>query len=435
MQRVLVLAYYFPPLGGAGVQRTAKLVKFLGEAGYRATVVTGHAEEEVDWAPADTSLCEDIPAQVETFRASRRPNTTKRNARLRRWLGISSEFDTWWREESVRLGRAAIADADVIYASMSPFSTAKAASDLARESGRPWVADLRDPWALDEWAVYPTAFHRALDRRRMRRALRGAAAVVMNTDEAARTLVEEFPELRDSDVEAIPNGWDAEDFAGPPPNRTDDAFRIVYTGYSHILGGARRGARGRFLGLLGGTTPGLDVTARSHARLVEALRILDRSDPGLAGRVELHLAGPAAHTRSSTLSIDARVTDHGYLAHADAVALMRSADALFLPMHDLPPGVRARTVPGKTYEFLASGRPILAALPDGDARDLLEGLPNVWLCRPNDVAAMATALSEIARVPLPPPPAREFLERFERGALARRVAAVLTRAARLSSDR
>ena len=72
---------------------------------------------------------------------------------------------------------------------------------------------------------------------------------------------------------------------------------------------------------------------------------------------------------------------------------MRSADLLFLPMHDLPPGRAAGIVPYKTYEYLAAERPILAAVPDGDARDLLR-VPHATLCRPKDVEAMAAAIAD-----------------------------------------
>ncbi len=72
---------------------------------------------------------------------------------------------------------------------------------------------------------------------------------------------------------------------------------------------------------------------------------------------------------------------------------MRSADLLFLPMHDLPAGRRAGLVPQKTYEYLAAGRPILAAVPDGDARDLLDASGVARLCRPADAAAMAAAVA------------------------------------------
>ena len=60
-------------------------------------------------------------------------------------------------------------------------------------------------------------------------------------------------------------------------------------------------------------------------------------------------------------------------------------------MHELPPGRRASIVPYKTYEYLAARRPVLAAVPDGDVRDLLAPMAHVSLCRPSDSGAMAEA--------------------------------------------
>jgi glycosyltransferase involved in cell wall biosynthesis len=62
-------------------------------------------------------------------------------------------------------------------------------------------------------------------------------------------------------------------------------------------------------------------------------------------------------------------------------------------MHDLPEGRRVSIVPCKTYEYLASGRPILAAVPDGDARDLLAEADGTFLCRPADTGSMAAAVA------------------------------------------
>jgi hypothetical protein len=96
-------------------------------------------------------------------------------------------------------------------------------------------------------------------------------------------------------------------------------------------------------------------------------------------------------------------------------------------MHDLPSGVRARIVPGKTYEYLAAERPILAAVPDGDARDLLAEAGNAFLCRPPDVGGMARIIAErvegAARgaVPRPRP---EVLARYERRRLTGELAEV-----------
>src|SRR3989442_6389430 len=97
-------------------------------------------------------------------------------------------------------------------------------------------------------------------------------------------------------------------------------------------------------------------------------------------------------------------------------------------MQGLPPGRRATIVPGKTYEYLAAGRPILAAVPDGDARDLLERAGGAVLCRPRDVDAMAGLIrGELERFQqdgprrLRRPP---FLPRYEYRSLAGELAEV-----------
>ena len=423
MKRVLVLAYYFPPLGGAGVQRTVKFVKYLRELGYEAIVVTGPENASVSWAPPDPTLTHELPPETIVQRiGSPPPRPTGNRSRMSRWLQRPSRSDRWWQEGVRRLGRTVAEDVDVIYASMSPFGTAAAAAGLARAAGKPWVADLRDPWALDDWSVYPSALHRRLDLRRMRSVLVHADAIVMNTDEARHALLEAIPELIPRSVSVIPNGWDRDDFGEPPVRREDSSFRIVYAGYSHVgrrIGGRRSAVRA----LLGGAAPGLVPYARSHILLAEALARLAERAPDLVARVELHVAGAGAQPGGSPRGA-VRVVHHGYLSHPAAISLMQSADLLFLPMHGLRPGVRCRTVTGKTYEYLAAGRPILAALPDGDARDLLTTLPHVRLCRPTDIDCMMDAIRDAMldeRGASTPP---EVLARFERRRLATQLAQV-----------
>ena len=114
---------------------------------------------------------------------------------------------------------------------------------IARAIDRPWVADLGDPWALDEMMIYPSGLHRRLELRLMRRLLGTASAIVMSTPEAERRIRAAFPELEDKIVLTIPNGFDATEFLGEPPARTDGAFRIVHTGYLHTeLGQLQRRA-------------------------------------------------------------------------------------------------------------------------------------------------------------------------------------------------
>ena len=139
---------------------------------------------------------------------------------------------------------------------------------------------------------------------------------------------------------------------------------------------------------------------------------------------DVHYRG--AVVMSATSALAAEIVE-GLLRHLrehpEAIALLRSADLLFLPMHDLPPGRRSTIVPGKTYEYLASGRPILAAVPDGDARDILAEAGNAFICRPRDVEALARAISTVVDASIAgedlPSPEPDVVNRYEYRNLAR----------------
>jgi glycosyltransferase involved in cell wall biosynthesis len=272
--------------------------------------------------------------------------------RIDRWAGVDGPFRRWWIDGVTTAG-VGVGDVDLVYASMSPFESGEAAAGLARSLGCPWVADLRDPWALDEVAVYPTRLHRARELRRMRHVLAQADAVIMNTPEATRQLVARLPEIDPTQVHTIPNGFDREDFDDPEPTGDERAFRIVHAGYLHTELGHRLRRGQRLRRRLGGFEVDVDLVARSHVYLLAAVeQVIESNTAGLPIEVP--------------------------------------------PMHDLPEGVRATIVPGKTYEYLASGRPILAAVPDGDARDLLGQAPTARLCRPADTAEMADVIRDLA---------------------------------------
>jgi glycosyltransferase involved in cell wall biosynthesis len=117
---------------------------------------------------------------------------------------------------------------------------------------------------------------------------------------------------------------------------------------------------------------------------------------------------------------------------------MQSADLLFLPMQNLPPGIRATIVPGKTYEYLASGSPILAAVPDGDARDILDEAGHALFVRPDDVDGMAKSIRDQIegwRAGSPPPrPDANVVERYEYGRLADSLAEVFRKVLRTSGS-
>ena len=124
---------------------------------------------------------------------------------------------------------------------------------------------------------------------------------------------------------------------------------------------------------------------------------------------------------------------HGFLPHDETVALLLTGDLLFLPMHDLPVGRRVSIVPCKTYDYFAAGRPILAAVPDGDVRDLLTAAGNAHICRPRDVAGLRAAIErelearEAGEPPRPPDP--DVVARVSPVRLTEELVAVLDAAA------
>ena len=387
---VLFIAYYFPPAGGSGVQRSSKFVRYLPEHGFRPVVVTGPGSDNGRWTPPDPSLEDDVAEDVPVLRL---PGPVPGDGaglawRARRFLRFATPFDRWWSDGATRLGRQQ-PDVSLVYASMSPFSTAPAASRLARELGVPWVADLRDPWALDEHFVYPSAIHWQLERRRMGTLLDTAAAIVLPTPGTHERVDRFFPELAGRTVE-IWNGFDPADFAGPQPERRDDVFHLVHAGYFYGDVGRRRLRR-----LLGGSDLDIDLRPHSPDFLLAALERLVERHPELRDRIRVHLAGPLTVREEEALE-RSRCRDlveaHGYLPHEESLGLVRSADALFLPLHRLPRGGRSTIMPAKLYEYLASGRPILAAVPEGDARDMLEGADWTVICAPDDVEGMCQGL-------------------------------------------
>jgi len=416
MKKLLFIAYHFPPHGGAAVQRSLKFVKYLPSFEIEPTVLTGVGATDRRGSPPDDGLAAEIPAGVEVVRTP-----WPAGSREERLAAEANRLECAIRlVEEKRL--------EAIFVSMSPFSDAAFATALSKHCRIPWIADLRDPWALDEFQVYRTRWHRERNCRAMRRALLTASLIVMNTPEAAAALGKTFPEFEARSI-SITNGFDLEDLppATPPPR--NEKFTIVHAGFLHAAAGLRQRRRPWQYRLLGRIEMGVEILPRSHYYLLQALERWRNEDPSIESRVQFLLVG-------ETRAIDRELVAHspvaamtkftGYLSHGESVRTVRQADLLFLPMHKLPPGKRASIVPGKTYEYIASGRPILAPVPDGDAKEILTRARTGLVCDPDNVDQMVAHLRRQYQAWLagePPPQVdRDYISRFERRELARLLA-------------
>jgi len=399
MIRVLFISYLFPPTGGTGVQRSQKFVQYLPDEGFLPVVVAGPSSREDRWAPIDLTMSDKVKSNIPVHRIVSSPLAapSRLRARMERWLGVKSEFENWWVRSATKLSCRVAHDCSLIFATMSPFESAAVASEVSRRIGIPWVADLRDPWALDDIQIYPSRLHRAFEMGKMERLLSTAAVTIMNTPAAAEAVKKAFPGLQEETILSITNGFDAEDFRETVTPRTDGKFRIVHSGGMFTDSGLQLRTR-NFYRTLGGVEPGVDIMTRSPEYLLKAIEQWTNRHPSIGEDLQIIFAGTTtAEDRALVSKTKASrfVQFPGFLSHDASLQLIRTADLLFLPMHNLPQGQQCRSIPGKTYEYIASGRPILAAVPDGDAREFLSRCGTGLLCRPDDVEGMVEILNRI----------------------------------------
>jgi glycosyltransferase involved in cell wall biosynthesis len=447
---VLYLAYFFPPRGGAAVQRSVKFAKYLPQFGWRPLVLAnGGTANDHATLVQDPSLLEELPdGAVVRY-------TTLTDAELRHYRRMQSRLFqrfsstdpiSWWAAPAVRLGMEMIRTykPEAIVVTMSPFSAARAGIELKRRTGLPLVFDLRDPWALDETRLYPSRWHASRDWAAMSRALAAADLVIMNTPHAAVAAAEEFARQVGGDevgstpgkVISITNGYDAADFgqhAQPPA--PPDVLRIVHTGMFHSeladLWDAALAGKG-FFGKLKYPRRPINLWTRTPRYLLEAMELATKRGLVPPGKLELVLVGEIS-ARDRELVGRSPVADSvkilGYRAHGESVGWVESADALFLPLHTPLDGGPALVVPGKAYEYLGSGRPILAMCPPGDMADFVKSSNSGIVVGGADVAGAADAIARLYRAKQEGRTEfaqdRAKVERFERRELSKRLAAAL----------
>jgi glycosyltransferase involved in cell wall biosynthesis len=382
--KVLLVAHHFPPDGGAGSQRPASFAQHLPTLGVDLTVVCrGNVDDAGGRTdPKDPTLT-GRTASARIRRAARRGNESWIAALLRETL--------------------AAADAerpDVLLLTLSPFEHAAIGPVLRERFGTPYALDLRDPWALDGWLVFRHWLDWRRARNSMRNALEDADGVILNVPGARPPIEALAPRRGKLPYCVVTNGWEESDFPTLAPVQPGDAMRIRFAGTFVCRFLRYRTPVGRLRRALLGRGERIDERGRSPLFLLEAIRRLRESDRPSGRAIRLEVAGtPEADVdRIVAESGCADAFAHrGYLSHDQSTRFIAGADVLLLPMHGLPAGARARMVPGKFYEYLATGRPILGLCPAGDARDWLGEDARSRLAPPTDPDAIAEALDALYR--------------------------------------
>ena len=388
MKRVLLITYYWPPSGGAGVQRVLKLVKYLRDFGWEPIVYTA---QDAAYPIVDDTLLEDVPAEQKVWKGKIwepyevYKRFTGQGKKEKVYSGFMNEDDSlsftqklsiwirgnffipdarrFWIRPATKdiLSRLASQKVDAIISSGPPHTVHMIARNVARKTGLPWVADFRDPWTnidfydqlmLSNWA---DRRHRRMEASVIRECTR------LNT--VTWTWQREFQEMGKSEVSVITNGFDHEDFPSEAP-APEPGFVFNYIGFLN--------------------------DDRNNPLLWEAFGDLVRELPEMREVLTFRFVGKADHVvfrnleEQGLLDLAERID---YVPHATALSFLTKARHLILLINDVRNAMGH--IPGKTYEYLGSRRPILCiGPPESDAARVIRECEAGEVCGFEDKEAM-----------------------------------------------
>jgi glycosyltransferase involved in cell wall biosynthesis len=377
---------FFPPIAGGGVYRPLAFVKYLGRHGWRPTVVAQRGE--AFWI-ADEALVGQVPpdcrvVRTESLSAQRvlsglrggGPAPQRRSSRgfgaLRRLASALLVPDTYvgWKPYALRAARRLLSEEPfhAIYSTSPPETSHLVAGELHETTRLPWVADFRDPWMNLHLLRPPSALHARWHARLEARVARRATLVVPTRWQEA----DMRRRYAGADVVRIPNGFDGEEAAAvaevAPPKT--GPLRIVHVG--------------------------MLTQRRSAAPFLRGLRRFCDAHPGAAGDVAVTFLGARedeSERVARALSLENVVSFRSSVSHAEALRAERASHILLLIKHaDV---AYDGLVPGKLYEYIGAGRPILALAPPGEAGDLVHALSRGEVVDPGDETAVAAAIARL----------------------------------------
>ncbi len=359
-KKVLIITYYWPPAGGPGVQRWLKFVKYLPDFDIEPIV---YIPENPTYPILDSDLENDVSKQAtilrkrifEPYRIASVfgsgnikkiskgiiPHQRKQSFFERASLWIRGNLfipdaRVFWVKPSIKYLDKYIKEnkIETIISTGPPHSVHLIGLGLKKLNNITWIADFRDPWTT-------IGYHKSLKLRAQSQQRHiSLEKEVLNTADSvivtSRTTKVEFSKITSKPIEIITNGYDAEKVQ---KKALDTKFSLA-----HI---------GSFL------------SERNPRILWKALKELIKEEPGFADNFELKLAGavsPIILANIDEFGLTKFLNNLGYLAHKEAVAEQRAAQVLLLI--EIDSEETNGIIPGKIFEYMVSGRPVIGIGPD-----------------------------------------------------------------------
>jgi glycosyltransferase involved in cell wall biosynthesis len=433
---IVLVAYYYPPLGGVGSQRALSFARHLPALGHDVVVVTPkRGAYGLDASlPNDDALPGVRVVRTNSFEPAvlaRRMRRGKASASaagdmvesasvgrvgafvrgaVRKALYFPDHARGWIGPATRAAKKAAReTNAVAIVSTSPPVSGHVAAVKAAKSLGLPAVLDFRDLWTAHRDDA-DTSARAESERRLEHELLHDASAVTTVSDACRKWLLARYGTGPAKPFRVLRNAFEEDDFADAPPPRERGVFRIVHAGTVY---GAKQDTTAFFRALAK-----VRAAGAFDGRRVEVV---------LAGKVDAHAVDAARAAGCADV-----VALPGFVTHAESLRLLRSATVNLLLTWSEPGPVADGVCPGKMYEQMAAGRPVLAlALPTCEAVSLLRESGGALVADPHDEPAIADALARLAAADRAGdaasavPPRAASIDRFSRRSVARELAQLL----------
>ncbi len=383
-KRGLVISYYFPPTGGGGVQRWVKLLKYLSGYGWEFCVI---CNDHTISSPKDESLLKEVPENIKVIRtgnssASESIQTKtpffRQSGYWQRWISAFfriTDSRKYWNKiarkyliEELKRNKY-----DAIIFTSPPYSLALLAAEIDQQENCPVFLDLRDPWTINPYKIYPTKFHRFLDEHieiRSVSKINYLISAYQSTIDDYRKRIKNFDSKK---VLILPNGYDEADFTALNYINSFEGgkFNLGFSGsiYSHL------------------NTPHPVFKAISKLK-----------SEGMD--IHFHHIGTSVYDLSKLAKkyeIEDNVHCWGYNSHQKSLEILQMMDALCMILDDRWPHSE-NTIGAKFYEYLRLKKPIFAVIPEnGEAANLIKKTNSGLVVSGRNIENIAQKLKSMIR--------------------------------------
>jgi glycosyltransferase involved in cell wall biosynthesis len=365
-KKILIITYYWPPAGGPGVQRWLKFAKYLPEFGWKPVIYT---PENPSYPLLDESLIKDVPQDLEIvktkiwepYQLAEKLNKSNKKFKAGQFdvgknQSWKSKLSIWvrgnffipdarvfWVKPSVKFLEQYLKEnkIDVVVTSGPPHSLHLIGLNLKKKfPNLKWIADFRDPWT--EISYYK---HLKLTESSDKKHRQLENDVFKNADITLATSYTDAENFKKNGANAIciTNGFD----------QTDTDIKTLKPSNSKTL---KPKFTLSYIGVL--------EQLRNPENLWKALDDLIKTNSDFAQNFTLKFAGRIDDKILNSIensSLQHHILNLGYLSHDKAVSEMQTSDILLIT--NFPSESSKGIIPGKIFEYLATGKQIISFGP------------------------------------------------------------------------